>query len=589
MPVGLKVGNFGLSKGRFTSCQISAQVMFKYIALVIIGLVIALFLVYNYFFSVDFPFQDDLVLVNFVNEVTNDVPLTEFFQNLFRTDNDHKVVIPRLIALINYLLTGHLNFKAFIGLVSINLLYILYFLFLQFRKLRLPLYYFLPVPFLFLQPQHYEVSVWAINGMQHSFLTVFLVTSILLVSKPSKLAYFGAVLCCFLATFTHGNGILSFPAMIFYFLCYQNFRKAIGVGVFMLIALGIYLGGYESGQAAHLPPGVDVVLGNFLGFIGANMMIWSPKLVFSVLWGGVILLFAGFLVFKIALTYGKRAKKLESGINVELLTLFCFIVITSLVIAFIRSWMGSTLASRFQLYAALSSCIVYLLLLGYFPLLRKNFVVVVFSLLSVLMWGQSYYEYTGTVANRKTTYLADIFNWNTNRKLLSVDKTLQQNAAFYLFPAFEKGILEFPPPIVSKRAVDSLLTSGKGKEVSIPLLFEKIPMNNPASEIDTLEFLRNDTFASLSAGFNQRFLVLRAHKTQDTYLVEANAKTQSRRLLLTQGEFYKDGFLAYLRTNNFPDDRYDIGVLDISSQDDRHFQLLRNVLVIEDRRLSLDR
>ena len=307
------------------------------------------------------------------------------------------------------------------------------------------------------------------------------------------------------------------------------------------------------------------------------------------LWGGVILFFAGFVVYKIALTYVGKAKKVDSRINVELLTLFCFIVITSLVIAFIRSWMGSTLASRFQLYAALSSCILYLLLLGYFPSLRKNYVVLVVSVLGVLMWGQSYYEYTGTVARRKTTYLADIYNWDTNRKLLSVDTSIQQNAAFYLYPAFKKGILEFPPPIVSRRAVDSLLASGRGKEVSIPLSFEKIPMNNPASEIDTLEYLRNDTFAHASAGFNQRFLVLRAHQTQEIYLVEANAKTQSRRVILTGGEFYKAGLLAYLRKNNLPDDRYDIGVLDISSQDDRHFQLLANVLVVKDRKLSVDR
>jgi hypothetical protein len=559
----------------------------KYIAQIIIGLVVALFLVYNFFYSVDFPFQDDLVLVNFVNEVTNGVTTTEFFQYLFRTDNDHKVVFPRLIALVNYLITGHLNFKAFIGLVSINLLYILYFLFVQFRKLRLPLYYFLPVLFLYLQPQHYEVSVWAINGMQHSFLTVFLVTAILLVSKPSKTAYYGAIACCFLATFTHGNGILSFPALIFYFLCYQNFRRAMGVGVAMLIALGIYLGGYESGQAAHLPPGIDVVFGNFLGFIGANMLIWSPKLLFSVLWGGGILLFAVFLVYKIALTYLRREKRVDPRINVELLTLFCFIVITSLVIAVFRSWMGSTLASRFELYAALSSCILYLLLLGYFPSFRKNYVVGVIGVLSVLMWAQSYYTYTGTVANRKTTFLADIYNWENNQKLLSVDISLQQNAAFYLNPAFQKGVLDFPPPIISKTTIDSLLASGRGKKVSLPLSFEKAPMDNPASEIDTLDFLRNDTFAHASAPFNQRFLVLKAHKTQDSYLVEANAKTQSRRVILTQGEFYKDGFLAYIRKNNFPDDHYDIGVLDISSKGERHFQLLANVLVIEDRELSV--
>lgn len=588
LPVALKVGNFGLLEEHPSNYGIIARFMPKHIALVITGLVIALFLVYNYYFSVDFPFQDDLVLVNFVNEVSNGVTTSTFLQNLFRTDNDHKVVIPRLIALFNYLLTGHLNFKAFIGLVSLNLLYILYFLFLQFRKLNLPLYYFLPVPFLYLQPQHYEVSLWAINGMQHSFLTVFLVTAILLVSKPSKLAYFGAIACCFLATFTHGNGILSFPALIFYFLCYQNFRKAIGVGIFMLVALGMYLGGYESGQAAHLPPGVGVVLGNFLGFIGATMMVWSPKLIFSVLWGGLILLFAGFLVYKIALTYVGREKKVDSRINVELLTLFCFIVSTSLVIAVFRSWMGSTLASRFEVYAALSSCILYLVLLGYFPVFKRKYVVLVLTALSALTWGQSYYEYTGTVAKRKTTYVADIYNWTNNRNLLSVDISLQQNAAFYLFPAFQKGILEFPPPIISKRTIDSLLASGRGREISLPLFFEKQPMNNPASEIDTLDFLRNDTFARASARLNQRFLVLRAHESRDTYLVEANPKIQARRLIITRAEFHKAGFVAYLRKNNFPDDRYDMGLLDISEHGERHFQLFTNVLVVKGRKLSLN-
>ena len=143
----------------------------------IIFFVVSFFLLYSFLFTVNYPFQDDLLLLNFVNEVVNGVDLPTFFELLFRTDNDHKVVIPRLIAFINYLISGTLNYKLYIALVWINLLFMLYFLYVQFKKMGLPLVYFIPVPLLFLQPQYYEVSQWAINGMQHSFLTVFLIAS----------------------------------------------------------------------------------------------------------------------------------------------------------------------------------------------------------------------------------------------------------------------------------------------------------------------------------------------------------------------------------------------------------------------------
>jgi hypothetical protein len=149
--------------------------LYQFLSIAFIALIVSFFLVYSFLFTVNYPFQDDLLLLNFVNEVVNGVNLQEFLGLLFRTDNDHKVVIPRLITLVNYILTGSLNYKFFIVLVWSNLLFILYFLYSQFRKFDLPISYFIPVPLLFLQPQYYEVSQWAINGMQHSFLTVFLV------------------------------------------------------------------------------------------------------------------------------------------------------------------------------------------------------------------------------------------------------------------------------------------------------------------------------------------------------------------------------------------------------------------------------
>jgi Gpi18-like mannosyltransferase len=80
-----------------------------------------------------------------------------------------------------------------------------------------------------------------------------LIFALYLVSKPYRWALVGAVVFCFLATFTHGNGILTFPAVAFYFLCYKNFKKATVVLVSMIVALAIYLYGYEKGQAVAAP------------------------------------------------------------------------------------------------------------------------------------------------------------------------------------------------------------------------------------------------------------------------------------------------------------------------------------------------
>jgi hypothetical protein len=207
--------------------------MLRFFSGLTISFVVILYITYNYYFSVNFPFQDDFLLIQFIETVTSrGLRSWELVNELFRTFNDHKAVIPRLISLVEYNLTGHLNFRFYIVLVTVNVLYIFYFLYLQFRKSGHPLYYFLPAPFLFFQPQFYEVSGWALNGMQHTFLIAFTVSAIILVSRGNAWAFYVAMFCCFLATFTHGNGILSFPAIIFYFLCRKDFKKAGGATFF---------------------------------------------------------------------------------------------------------------------------------------------------------------------------------------------------------------------------------------------------------------------------------------------------------------------------------------------------------------------
>jgi hypothetical protein len=564
--------------------------LLRVVPAIVISSVIVFYLLYNFFFSVNFPYQDDFLLIQFIEVVSQGglgpIGLTK---ELFLTFNDHKAVIPRLISLIEYTITGQLNFRFYVVLILINLVYIFSFVLIQFRKTKLPLYYFLPVPFLFFHPLFHEVAGWAINGMQHTFLTAFTVTAILLISGRLPGNFYLAMVCCFCATFTHGNGILSFPAIVFYFLCVQDLRKAAMTCLFMFICLAIYLIGYESGQAMHLPTGVGSFLSSFFGFIGSEVSLWSYPELFSVAWGFVITAFMVYLMVKVAGRYFNSAIVVKPG-TVELLSLFAFIVVTSLVIAVFRSWTGLTIASRFQLYAALSTVIFYVLLVEYVAFFRRKSVLAIAVSMSVLYWAYSHYQLTGIVAAKKTTYLADIYNWSTNRTMFSVEKSLIKNADFYLKPAYQKGFFHLPKPVVSEAQLDSCFSNNL-----VPKQEYKVVVENWRQEMiamdgkDVLEryFISSNDAPKASSLLANRFLVLQSADLDEVHLMNANPKIEGRRNILKGSHYYKAGFNTVVREGDLTSGKYELGLLDVESDGRLTFYKLDKSLMVSDQSLVL--
>lgn len=555
---------------------------------VIIGFVIVAYFVYNFFFSVNFPFQDDFLLIQFIQAILEGKSdAASVTRELFRTFNDHKAVVPRLIALIEYTLTGHLNFRFYIVLVSINVIYIFHFVYLQFRKMQLPLYYFIPVPFLFFHPLFHDVSGWALNGMQHTFLTAFTVTAIMLAASRMRGAFYVAMLCCFLATFTHGNGVLSFPAIVFYYLCTRNFPKAGLTCVFMIACLGLYLGDYESGQAVQLPKSIGSFILSFFGFIGSEMSLWSYPEVLSLIWGLMITAMMVYVAVPIVSNYFNKTWAPKPG-TVELLTLFAFIVATSLVVALFRSWTGSTIASRFQLYAALSTILFYIFLVYKTQLFRKKGVLVAVSVLSVAYWVYSHYQFTGVVANKKTTYLADVYNWSVNRTMFSVENTLQANAEFYLRPAYENGFFRLPQPLAGKAQLDSMFTAHPAADEDFKMFVENWKVDRLArdgNEVLDYFFITSHHAPAPKPLLWDRFLVLR--NAGRIELMASNPKTEGRKKLLTGGAYYKPGFNTLVRSDDLAAGTYELGLLDVAPNGDRTFYRLDKKLLVRNGWLSL--
>ena len=564
--------------------------MLRFLPIVAISVVILLFFLYNLHFSVDFPFQDDFLFIQFIEAISGDhVGFGKVIEEMFRTFNDHKAVVPRFISLLDYEFTGRLHLRFYIVLVSINLIYIFYFLYLNFRKSGLPLYYFVPVPFLFFHPLYHEVSGWALTGMQHSYLTAFLVTAIILVSRGTRLAFFGAMLCCFLATFTHGNGILSFPAIIFFYLCHKDFRNAILTAVFMFVCLGIYLSGYESGQAVNLPKNGMLFFSSLFGFVGSAMSLWAKPELFSAIWGGLIVACMVLVTCRVASVYFKKPLEIKPG-TIELLSLFAFIFISSTVIALFRSWAGTTIASRFQLYASLSTAIFYIFLLFYTDFFRKRWVYTTALALSIFYCSYSYYKFTGIVATKKTTYLADIYNWHNNRNMFSVERSIVNYGNFYLLPGYQKGFFWLPEPVVEKKELNAMFDK-KGPVHDNGMYIETWDIHRVVRdgvEELTYYFVSSNVSPQRKDFWDDRFLVIKNAATDTIYLINATPKVEARRNILTAANYYKSGFNTLLRENDLDPGTYDLGILDVSGDGRKKFYRLDRTLVSTGEGYSLE-
>lgn len=539
--------------------------MLKFLSGLAISAVVAFYLLFNRFYSVNFPFLDDFSLLQFTVQVSEgQFSWGTFIHELFKTYNDHKAVIPKLVSYFYFLFNGYVDFRFCLLVVSVNVTLIFIFLYCQFRKMALPLYYFIPCAFLFFQPLYHEISNWALTGMQQSFLIVFVLCAISSASSGTLKGFWGAMLFCLFATFTFGSGIISFAAVIFYFFCFRNYRKMLGTAVSMFAALVMYLLSYETGQEAAIQNNVVDLLFSLFAFIGSGVSVFRQPDIVSTIHGVFISTFVISLMVKKALISYEKNDNSKSG-TIELLTFFAFILISATIVAVCRSRSGSVIASRFQIYAALSMVIFYLLLLDNTEFARRKSVLGVITCLSVFYWCYSYYTFTEIVAVKKATYLADIFNWKNNRTMYSVEKTVRDNAAFYLRPAYNKGILKLPKAIIEKSQLDSLFqnTPGWVREAEIYVQDWNVKRRTKKGEERlTYFFVRSDVTPSRKKFSDDRFLVLKSREDGRIHLVQANPKIEAKRRILN-GNYYRKGFNAFFRNDDLLTGTYDLAILDV--------------------------
>ncbi len=513
-------------------------------------------------FSVNFPFQDDTCLLDFIATIKDDGTFVNFIKQLFRIDNDHSPVIPRLVSLANFFISGSLNFKAYIIIVNINIFILLVFLYLQFKKLNIPIYYFLPVPIILLQPQSWQISLWALNGLQHSLVIVFMLLAMELLHKTKRYFSYLAMLVALIATFTHGNGFLVFPVSAFILLLQKKIKDFL---LWILVISG-FLYFYIRGR--HLGGrGFDIIttIKSFFAILGTNADVFEiNEPLLSIIFGLIAFAIIS-LVFAKTLWKSYITKNKDEYPLIKLLYLFCFIILTAIVIALFRSQGGVVIASRFAIYASMSSIILYLVLLNTQGCVVRKVVFVIFVPISFAFCFYSYYRYTYQIDYHINKLRADNYNWNEHRVLVSLEKQFSLNVNPFLIKAYNFGLWE--DERYRKNDVMNNIVEAKIDTLSTFKVSSYDDVKKETTRVihkKIVQITSSNIPFSKSVASNALYLVLRSN-TNKTYLLATQPEVQGKKTLILDFIYYKQKLTTVFNRNCIDDGKYKIGYLTVNT------------------------
>lgn len=552
------------------------------VALGLILLSLSVFCLYNYIFSVDFPYMDDFMLVLFVQEYsTNGFGFVEFINKLFQSANSHKMVVPRLVALTDYFITGTLNFKYYQLLVTINILLILGLFYYQFRRLNLKLLFFVPVVLLLLHPQYYDITLFGLNGIQHSSVILFTLMALFVIQTDTPYAFPIAIFLCFVSTFSHGNGLCAYFGLFYTLLAFKRYKQLAISILCMIISLGIFLYKTNDSSVAVYPENIRIFIKSLLGFLGSTLAQSSSYgISLAVIGGSILVLFLGFRSFRYVFSSNGQMSEKEKQ-EIFWLSFFVFILATSSIISLVRSWDNIITASRFHIYGSLNLIVGYIVALLVFKNLRQTRVAIVFILGSVFINAHSYYYYSDEVLKRKTQFIADIYNWQTYRKMFSVGMDFLSNSDYFFTPAYESGLILKQKPIVSEQEVLEYIISPDASAININTDL-KIEINKEEGRFKSSYqiIISNSETPGPLVFTGLRFLALSSLNTNQTLLVSTSPIKATQLEFLSGAPYYKSGFNTILRENDLPSGTYAIAVLDYVNDEKTYYKVEKQFIEV---------
>ncbi|GAA4435894.1 hypothetical protein GCM10023091_13080 [Ravibacter arvi] len=326
---------------------------------------VVFYLAYAWHFSGTLFYADDFHLLKSVQWGKEADDLTEKIRLLYQQHQEHRIIIPRLLTLLDYFAEGHINWKTLILIANILWCSTIFLLWKAFASLNLNRWYFLPVPWLLLHPQYYENVNWAISILQQSDV-VFLFT--LLAYLCARRRYNPAIIVAVVATFTHGNGIFAFPIAIIFAALDKDWKSAIRLIIVMVLVAAFYFIDFRAGQNASISKSLSDpanLVRSFGVFFGGITLIIARNYTLA---AAVGLAGIGFLIGRSVISLKKSFHAPVNALMFDRMVwgITAFLVITGSLVVATRSWTGveSIAAPRYLHYTSFVCAVIYLCLLS---------------------------------------------------------------------------------------------------------------------------------------------------------------------------------------------------------------------------------
>lgn len=507
--------------------------------------------------SVNVPNGDDLYcLLLFTQQFQDASSLSERLNLLAGQWVEHRIVYSRLTALFSYWLTSQVNFVTIILIGNATLLGFTALFWKMIRRANVSLYYLIPVVLTLFSPVTYEANLWAGASTVYMPVAFLGLLTIYLLVYHGRTGAILALLTALLATFSFGNGMFTFVAAVAVLLYQKRIKSAVIFGLAAAGAVFLYFRDFEAHSstkafsvAEHFQKPLYLFY-NLFGFVG-GILDYTENTNAPIEASNIPAVVLGLFLF-VAMSVGAilflREKTLQGGspsiktLKIAWLGMASFVVITAVVMAYSRTSGAAmnTLSSRYKIYSMLCWILVYCFCLIHFS--RKKVVGMAFGGISALLLLFNYYTNYDKLTNYKAYLLSGIFNYNTNGQWIIYRHTAYYEGASKMLSDSIANNLE--PVYVFNPVFADLSHSALNRAAVLKNV--RISQDDGCSgKPGKCLTIHTDDYPSVSNYFKGIYLVV--YNDTNIYLFVANPVKNGRLNMLTQGEYYKEGF--YLDKN----------------------------------------
>ena len=238
-----------------------------FVSVALIGLY---FYLWNHY-ALNIPKWDDHPLKGVVADFEKSTTLSEQFNIVFKQHNEHRIVLTRIVAIIDYELFGELNFKHLMFFGNLALLIIWWLITRFFKQTIAPVWYAIPIVTLWFSMAFWENAFWGMAAIQNFWVVAFALLCFWILRRNDGY-WWWAMPVAFMAFFTSGNGILVLPISFLILLIQKQYQKSIVWVVFSIMIAVLYfqiLDYHRPPQEFLVPTNIKTIFRGFMLMAGS--------------------------------------------------------------------------------------------------------------------------------------------------------------------------------------------------------------------------------------------------------------------------------------------------------------------------------